>query len=75
MRKNPSTRPSADSIYHHPVICRARLRMEDAVAELFRMGETRPESLFKASPLASADDAFLADVLGTEAAMTMDCNP
>ena len=72
MRKNPSQRPSADAIFNYPVIARARTRMEQSLDELRRLGDSRPETLFKASPRAGTDERFLDEILGTES-MAMDC--
>lgn len=65
MRKKPSARPSAEEIYSHAVITRARLRMEIPLNELHEQGETRSEILFKYSPLAGVDETFLSEILGT----------
>ena len=73
MRKDPVRRPSAKAIYGHPVITRARTRMEHAIEELRMAGDVRPEVLFKASPLASTDESFLDEILGSEC-MAMDCS-
>ncbi|KAI5123074.1 hypothetical protein M0805_000508 [Coniferiporia weirii] len=67
LRKNPAARPDAESVYTHPVITRTRSRMEQALNVLRAHEETRPESLFKASPLAGVEASFLADILGAEA--------
>ncbi|KAH8119125.1 hypothetical protein DFH11DRAFT_1539989 [Phellopilus nigrolimitatus] len=75
MRKDPAARPSADGVYTHTVVTRARERMEQALDVLRAQGDTRPEVLFKASPLAAVDADFLFDILGTDAgtdAMAMD---
>lgn len=66
MRKDPAARPDIDSIYAHPVVARTRARMEQALGELQVQGDLRPEVLFKASPLASVDAAFLQDILGPD---------
>ena len=67
MRKDPSARPSAEEIHSHAVITRARTRMETVLNELRDQGETRTEMLFKCSPLAGVDEAFLSEILGPEA--------
>ncbi|EJD02900.1 uncharacterized protein FOMMEDRAFT_20109 [Fomitiporia mediterranea MF3/22] len=76
MSKDPSARPSANDIYAHPVVFRARARMEALHDDLREQGESRPEILFRASPLASVDDSFLPDILGEDVvdAMEVDCN-
>ena len=66
MRKDPAARPDIDAICSHPVVSRARVRMEEALGELQTQGDIRPEVLFKASPLASVDATFLQDILGLE---------
>lgn len=66
MRKDPARRPDINSICSHPVVSRARARMEETLEELRAQGESRPEILFKASPLASVDVTFLQDILGLQ---------
>lgn len=77
MSKDPASRPSADDIYSHRVVSRARLRMETLLDELRGYGESRPEVLFRASPLAGVDEFFLPDILEVNAdadVMGMDCS-
>ena len=77
MSKDPASRPSADDIYSHVVITRARSRMDALLEELRACGESSPEVLFKASPLAAVDESFLSDILGANTdidAMNMDCS-
>lgn len=66
LRKNPGARPNAESVYAHPVVTRARARMEEALDAFRAHGETRAEVLFKASPLSGVDASFLTDILGVE---------
>lgn len=73
MRKNASQRPTAKAIYSHPVITRARARMDKALNKIRASGDIRAETLFKASPLAGADESFLNDILGLDS-MAMDCS-
>lgn len=70
MCKDPSARPTAETICSHTAVSRARRRMVEAEKELRLRGEVSPEALFKASPLAGEEDLedFLMDVLGNEAA-------
>lgn len=72
MRKNASQRPSANNIFHHPVISRARTRMQQALDELHQLG-ARPEDLFRASPLAGTNEGFLDEILGRDSE-AMDCD-
>ncbi|THH09118.1 hypothetical protein EW145_g2227 [Phellinidium pouzarii] len=76
LRKDPGARPSAESVYAHPVVTRARARMEEALVALRADGETRPEVLFKISPLSGVDASFLTDILcvGTNGDLSMDCS-
>ena len=73
MRKNPSQRPSATIIFNHPVISRARTRMLQVLDELHQVGDTRPEDLFRASPLAGTDERFLNEILEDDY-MPMECD-
>jgi len=61
MSKDPERRPAAETIYSHPVVTRARARMDLALETLKAQGD---EVLFKASPLAGVEDGFLRDILG-----------
>lgn len=77
MNKDPLARPTAENVYEHDVVARARVYMDSLLGELRAQGETRPEILFKASPLAGVDDSFLSDILGvyTDAgSIAMDCD-
>ena len=66
MSKEPSRRPSADMVFAHPVVNRARTKMEETEARLREEAGTEPtaEVLFKASPLAGVEAGFLEDILG-----------
>ncbi|KAF9062440.1 kinase-like domain-containing protein [Rhodocollybia butyracea] len=59
MRTNPSLRVGIYGVYNHPVVTRARVRMEQAYNTAKRAGT----SLFAASPLASASEEFLPAIL------------
>ena len=77
MSKDSAARPTAEEIFSHEVVSRARAHMEMMLNSLRDQGESRPEILFKASPLASVDDTFLSDILGDNAKsdmMEMDCS-
>lgn len=75
MLKNSCVRPTAEAIYTHPAVSRARARMVEVEQELRSRGEVSPEALFKASPLAGVEDpdGFLQDVLGNEAGAVAAC--
>jgi mitosis inhibitor protein kinase SWE1 len=60
MRTDPSIRIRVDAVCGHPVVSRARIRMERDLAAAVREGG----SLFKASPLGAAPEGFLCDILG-----------
>ncbi|KAJ7287800.1 kinase-like domain-containing protein [Mycena rebaudengoi] len=60
MRTDPSIRIRVDAICGHPVVSRARIRMERDLAAAVREGG----SLFRASPLGAAPEGFLCDILG-----------
>lgn len=77
MNKDPLARPTAENVYKHDVVARARVYMDSLLGELRAQGETRPDILFKASPLAGVDDSFLSDILGVYAdagTIAMDCD-
>jgi len=60
MRTDPLLRMSAQAICDHPVVSRARVIMEHVHATAKRNGT----SVFAASPLASAHEGFLEEILG-----------
>ncbi|KAF5393379.1 hypothetical protein D9757_000714 [Collybiopsis confluens] len=60
MRRDPSLRVGIHGVYNHPVVSRARVRMEQAYETAKRAGT----SLFAASPLASVSEEFLPTILG-----------
>lgn len=66
MRKDPKQRPDAVSVYAHPVVARARAKMDSALEALRAQGDARPESLFKASPLAGVEASFLSEILNED---------
>ncbi|KAE9394907.1 kinase-like protein [Gymnopus androsaceus JB14] len=59
MRTNPSLRVGINGVYNHPIVARARAKMEQAHATAVRTGT----SLFVASPLASVSEDFLPAIL------------
>lgn len=64
MRKDPARRPDIEAIWGHPVVARARGKMEEVLAGVRAGGESSAEALFQASPLAGVEACFLSDILG-----------
>ncbi|KAH6914326.1 other/WEE protein kinase [Coprinopsis sp. MPI-PUGE-AT-0042] len=65
MRTDPAQRVSAQDVYNHPVVTRARRRMQVAYERAKADGTT----VFAASPLAGVNVGFLEEILGDENAM------
>ncbi|KAF8633350.1 hypothetical protein AX17_004522 [Amanita inopinata Kibby_2008] len=59
MRTDPSQRVSAQAVFDHPTVSRARIIMERTYDLAMKNGT----SVFAASPLASVPDGFLAEIL------------
>ncbi|KAJ4483261.1 hypothetical protein J3R30DRAFT_3284361 [Lentinula aciculospora] len=59
MRTDPSLRVGIQRVYNHPIVVRARVKMEQAYNTAKRAGT----SLFVASPLASVSEDFLPAIL------------
>ncbi|TDL25934.1 hypothetical protein BD410DRAFT_783928 [Rickenella mellea] len=72
MKKDPGQRPDVEVIWGHPVVSRARARMEERLEAVRRIGDVKAETLFKASPLAGEASRFLDDILDA-GAVGMDC--
>lgn len=68
MRTNPESRVSAQDVFDHPVVARARRMMENMMNDSLRKGL----GAFRASPLGSVDEGFLADILERRASDAMD---
>ncbi|KAF9501834.1 hypothetical protein BDN71DRAFT_1438533 [Pleurotus eryngii] len=68
MRTNPESRVSAQDVFEHPVVARARRMMENMMNDSLRKGL----GAFRASPLGSVDEGFLADILERRAGDAMD---
>lgn len=60
MRREPVSRISAQGIYEHSVVARARATMERMTGEARREGRSE----FVGSPLASVPEGFLEEILG-----------
>jgi len=59
MRTEPTLRVDIQDVYEHPVVARARARMQ----EIYLAAKQSGSSVFAASPLASVEEGFLADIL------------
>ncbi|KAF5370775.1 hypothetical protein D9758_001951 [Tetrapyrgos nigripes] len=59
MRRDPTLRVDIQVVYEHPVVARARTKME----ELYSAARAAGSSVFAASPLASVAEGFLEDIL------------
>ncbi|KIK67257.1 hypothetical protein GYMLUDRAFT_156166 [Collybiopsis luxurians FD-317 M1] len=59
MRTIPSLRVGIHGVYNHPIVCRARVKMEQA----HETAKCTGTSLFAASPLASVSEDFLPAIL------------
>lgn len=60
MRTDPATRIDMQAIYAHPVVTRARQKMDMIRLTAKREGT----AMYNASPLAGVADGFLEDILG-----------
>jgi mitosis inhibitor protein kinase SWE1 len=60
MRADPGSRISAQGIYDHPVVVRARGAMQRMMGDARREGKSE----FAGSPLASVPPGFLEEILG-----------
>jgi mitosis inhibitor protein kinase SWE1 len=59
MRRDPTLRIDIHAVYGHPVVARARARME----QMYSAARAAGSSVFVASPLASVAEGFLEEIL------------
>ena len=71
MCPDATERISAQDVFDHPIVSRARARME----QTYEMAVQTGTPTFAASPLASVPDSFLAEILGCPAGNSMDTSP